>query len=92
MEHTQNCMRRTKNEYDLSRIAVLPEYQNEGIGSAIIRWAEEKAKSENKNMNLAAYGKNKKLLSFYRKRGYKIAKRFTHKEEEIVVFKKKLVD
>lgn len=82
---------RKKDEYDLSRLAVSPKHQNKGIGTAIIYWAEKKAKEQSKNMNLAAYGKNKRLCEFYKKKGYTIVKRFVHKEEEIVIFKKKIV-
>lgn len=79
-----------KEDLDLSRLAVSPHFQKKGIGSAIIDWAEDEANSQNKNINLATYSKNKRLCDFYSKRGYSIVKRFTHNNEEIVVFKKTL--
>lgn len=58
---------------EIRSIAVDPDFQNIGIGTTMMLYAEIVAKQRNiKNLLLATSPKNAKALSFYKKLGYTI--------------------
>lgn len=57
----------------LSEIAVLPKYQNKGIGSKLICFAKKQLNINNKDiLKLGMIYDNKQLLNWYEKEGFKI--------------------
>jgi ribosomal protein S18 acetylase RimI-like enzyme len=58
--------------YEVHRLAVHPLQANKGIGSAIMRWAEEKAQRRNACcIRLDTYSRNAANIGLYRKLGYR---------------------
>lgn len=59
----------------ITLLVVEKEYSNSGIGSILIKYAEEFAKKENINkMKLEVVKNNEKAIKFYKKHSYTIAK------------------
>lgn len=52
-------------------LAILPEYQNQGIGSKLLNEAEKQLKKKGaKKVSLFVHIENKKLINFYKKRNW----------------------
>jgi GNAT superfamily N-acetyltransferase len=57
----------------VSRLAILPNYHRKGFGSALLKFAENKASQNGlRYVRLSAVAYHKKLTNFYLKRGYEI--------------------
>jgi ribosomal protein S18 acetylase RimI-like enzyme len=54
----------------LTLLAVLPGYQNSGIGSAVLQWMEDEAKERPANLWVCASSFNAEALAFYERRGF----------------------
>lgn len=61
----------TNNVVYISRFAVLPEYQNNGVGSEIIKIIEDQL-TDYKYVRLDIHPSNKRLVNFYVKNGYSL--------------------
>ena len=55
----------------LARIEILPDYQNRGLGSAILRWLIQDAKKHKKPIMLRVY-KNNPAQHLYRRLGWQV--------------------
>lgn len=64
------------NENYIEGIFVNGNYQNKGIGTALLN----KAKEEKEKLTLNVYEKNRKAIKFYEKNGFKIVKEAVDKE------------
>ena len=64
------------NENYIEGIFVNSNYQNKGIGTALIN----KAKEEKEELTLNVYEKNREAIKFYEKNGFKIVKEAVDKE------------
>lgn len=64
------------NEDYIEGIFVNSNYQNKGIGTALLN----KAKEEKEELTLNVYEKNRKAIKFYEKNGFKIVKEAVDKE------------
>jgi ribosomal protein S18 acetylase RimI-like enzyme len=62
-----------ENSIKINRIEVLPDYQNKGIGSAVLDQIIEKAKKENKNVELRVFKINP-AFKLYARKGFKTYK------------------
>jgi len=62
-----------ENSIKINRIEVLPDYQNKGIGSAVLDHIIEKAKKENRNIELRVFKINP-AFRLYERKGFKIFK------------------
>ncbi len=63
------------DEFEVLRICVHPPHWRRGIGSEMMRFAEEKAINlGRKKIGLATNKTNKTGIAFFRKQGYRIAK------------------
>lgn len=57
----------------ISKFAIIPEYENKGIGTKSLKFIEKYAKSEGvKILELDVYDKSIGAICFYEKNGYKI--------------------
>ncbi|WP_409200213.1 GNAT family N-acetyltransferase [Methanobrevibacter sp. DSM 116169] len=82
-----------ENTVEMKKFYVLSEYQNQGIGSNILKKLENHAKSLGYNKVLLETGCIlPKAISFYKKRNYKIIENFDEfkDDENIVCMKKEL--
>ncbi|MNP41452.1 TDP-fucosamine acetyltransferase [compost metagenome] len=62
-----------ENEYHIGTLATLPESRGYGIGSKLILYAEERAKSNNYDQcSLTVKQENFKAIKLYEKLGYKV--------------------
>ena len=77
------------NEYGLylSHVAVLPEWQRQGIGADIVSRAVSIAQQRNKNLILDVWKGNTKLKEFYEKLGFQYLCDTDEKDYQISVFK-----
>lgn len=67
----------TEDDY-LAELWVCPTAQGQGIGSTLVRWAEEKLlQAGHQTMNLYCYGDNKPALDFYENLGFRVVKTFS---------------
>ena len=64
------------NENYIEGIFVNSNYQNKGIGTALLN----KAKEEKEELTLNVYEKNRKAIKFYEKNSFKIVKEAVNKE------------
>ena len=64
------------NEDYIEGIFVNSNYQNKGIGTALLN----KAKEAKEELTLNVYEKNRKAIKFYEKNGFKIVKEAVDKE------------
>lgn len=61
------------NELYISKFAIIPSYENKGIGSKCLRFIEDYAKQNRfKSIKLDVYDKSAGAIIFYQKNGYKI--------------------
>lgn len=64
-----------KKSIRLYSMAILPEYQNKGVGSFLLKHVFNVAAAKNKKkIILEAYSENKKLIEWYQKSDFKIVK------------------
>lgn len=62
----------------LSELWVCPTMQGQGVGSTLVRWAEEKLiLAGHQTMSLYCYGDNVQALAFYDKLGFRVVKTFS---------------
>ena len=59
------------DQLHLTFIALLPQYQNQGLGSKLIRYAQNKAKESSKPLTLQVL-KSNAVRHFYEKHGFQI--------------------
>lgn len=57
--------------WDVIQIQILPEYQNRGIGSLILKTVIKEAKSLSKSIRLSVY-KNNPALKLYKRNGFRV--------------------
>ncbi len=58
----------------LELLALLPSFQNQGIGAAILDWFEREAlRAEARNLWVCASGFNQRALRFYQRHGFRQA-------------------
>ncbi len=71
----------TRNdEFYIFILAVLPDFQSKGIGSWLLKFAENKAKEENfKKLSLLVMRENIRGIKFYERNGFKKEKEYTKK-------------
>lgn len=56
----------------LFNLAITPEFQNQGIGSAVITWLKIEAQSRRLAIELQALQINPRVLGFYQRQGFEI--------------------
>ncbi|QOR68075.1 GNAT family N-acetyltransferase [Cytobacillus suaedae] len=71
----------------LCQIAILPEYQGQGIGSSIAGFACSYADEKNMTMYLDCWAGNQKLKSFYFNHGFSYLGDYTEEDYFISIFK-----
>lgn len=76
----------TNNKY-LYRIAILPEYQGQGLGVHMVNYCCNYAKDNNKILYLDCWGGNEKLRSFYSSIGFNLIGDFSEEDYMVSVFK-----
>lgn len=54
----------------LHRLAVMPQYMNQGIGKEILHWIQENLRNEKKYLKLDCVADNVKLNRFYQDNGF----------------------
>lgn len=60
-----------KDEFYIFMLAVLPEYQNKGLGSKLLAFAEEQARAKNfSKISLLTSKNNVNAIRFYERNGY----------------------
>jgi len=65
-----------RNEYFIGHIAVLPEYQGQGIGTQLLAHTENRARELGvRRIALMVDVDNERAMTFYQRRGYKIVER-----------------
>ena len=65
-----------RDEYYISHIAVLPEYQGQGIGTQLLAHTENKARERGfRRIALVVGVDNERAMAFYKRRGYKMVER-----------------
>ncbi|NLJ48106.1 MAG: GNAT family N-acetyltransferase, partial [Candidatus Atribacteria bacterium] len=69
---TQNFFPKIKrDDFYISNLAVFPEYQNRGIGTSLLKFAESEALSNRcVNMVLDVEAENQRAIKLYQKNGY----------------------
>ena len=73
-------------ELFLGLIAILPEFQNQGIGSSLIRTILENGKLDNKTFKLHVLKANLRAKTLYKKMGFKTtAENATHYFMEYII-------
>ncbi|TKJ21462.1 MAG: hypothetical protein CEE42_13810 [Promethearchaeota archaeon Loki_b31] len=73
-------------ELFLGLISILPEFQNQGIGSSLIRTILENGKLGNKNVKLQVLKVNLRAKTLYKKMGFKTtAENATHYFMEYII-------
>lgn len=66
-----------KDEYYIFMLAVLPEYQNKGLGTKLLEFAEQEALNRRlKKCSLLVRTANKGAIRFYERHGYKKVKTY----------------
>jgi GNAT superfamily N-acetyltransferase len=71
----------------LYQIAILPEYQGNGVGSGITSWAREYACCVGKPLYLDCWAGNEKLKRFYQENGFDYVGDFPEEDYYISVFR-----
>lgn len=72
-----------EDEFYIFMLAVLPEFQNHGLGSILLGFAEEKAKELGyKKCSLMVRIKNPSAIRLYERQGYKIVDEYPRKPIE----------
>lgn len=71
----------------LSKIAILPEFQGQNLGSYVIKFAFSFAEQGNKTLYLDCWAGNEKLKSFYTKAGLQYIGDFPEEDYFISIFK-----
>ncbi|KAI9298262.1 acyl-CoA N-acyltransferase [Neoconidiobolus thromboides FSU 785] len=71
------------SEYQLSRIAVLPEYQGKGVGKGLISYSEEKLKEDFGSVKIILEAQKEKI-GFYQRLGYELKDATTFLKQNIV--------
>lgn len=67
---------RVPGSYYISSLAVLPGYQNRGIGSALITIARSRAREEGlRDVSLHVFEQNRRAVSLYRRSGFEVVGR-----------------
>ena len=62
-----------RGEYYIAHLAVLPEYRSRGIGSLLLAWAEEQAKSLGRDtVSLVVEIGHERARAFYERHGYQV--------------------
>jgi GNAT superfamily N-acetyltransferase len=61
---------RELNEIRLLDIAILPEFQNRGVGTALLRWLIGQARTENKALRHMVFVMNQDAYRFYERLGF----------------------
>ncbi len=80
---------RTKAE--LQYLAILPEYQNQSLGSKAVSWVESFLLNKKITLiRLETYNKWEKTNKFYRHHGFHVVDSFEKENEKILVWEKKL--
>ncbi len=54
----------------LEMLALLPDWQGRGIGSALLRWFEQDANPDARNLWVVSSSFNERALAFYRRHGF----------------------
>ncbi|MBN1473061.1 MAG: GNAT family N-acetyltransferase [Syntrophaceae bacterium] len=75
----------------IHRLVVLPEYQNKGIGKALMAEVEKRFKDKVARYELFTGSRDQRNLYFYPKLGYKIIKTEKHNEEISFVYMEKII-
>ncbi|MGD9092196.1 MAG: GNAT family N-acetyltransferase [Anaerolineales bacterium] len=84
-------VRPSQNMAWIATIAVLPEYRQQGIGSALLRACEEKITQP--RVRLSVRASNEPAIRLYKKNGYKdvgLWSRYYYNGEDAIVLEKKL--
>jgi GNAT superfamily N-acetyltransferase len=78
-------------KYELQKVAIEKEYQNKGIGSFIVNYAEELVRKKGKNsIIIETYQDHKQLVDFYIHRGYTTIHKRVNKGNVILLMEKSL--
>lgn len=84
--------RQKDNDIELMDLAVIPEYQNKGIGTLLMNTLLENIKRQ--NITLATHPFNSQAIRFYLKFGFKIAKwkdnYFGNNQPRLILIKEKV--
>ena len=63
-----------KGDYYLSDIAVTPEARGKGVGKALLRYVEQKARKQGfRRLALTVARDNERAIEFYRRQGFRVA-------------------
>ena len=63
---------RDSQKIEVDRLQISPEFQNSGIGTAILNNLIMEAKKENKKLSLTVLKSNNRALSLYEQKGFKV--------------------
>lgn len=55
----------------ITKLAVNPEYQKQGIGQILLNFAEDLATNNSSSIRLDVFSKNQRAINLYKKNGYK---------------------
>jgi GNAT superfamily N-acetyltransferase len=87
--NTINWINRNSNFLIVHRIAVLPQFQNKGIGRSLIYFSEQFAlQNKIKSIRLDAFDKNQISLNFYKKLNYTEVGKVQFRKGQFTVFEK----
>jgi len=70
----------SEDEYYIFMLAVLPQFQKQGIGTKLLNFAEQQAKNENyRKLSLLVRTSNVNAIDFYEKYGFRNIKTYNRK-------------
>jgi len=78
----------------LEVLAILPEFQNRGLGSRLLLWLEEGIAVNHGNVWVAASAFNRQAVAFYEKNGFErvaLLRGLVRPEHDEILFRKRLI-